>query len=123
MLLSNCPFDEIKRINLDFRSRSSVNLAKILAKNYWKKEGNRYVRLTKEIYGPRQLKEHVYREDTGLGCATRARLITEKGRRLGDNVRIIENDDFAMDIHTEFDLWIADKILRERPEFGQYKIQ
>jgi chorismate dehydratase len=38
MLLSNCPFDEIKRINLDFRSRSSVNLAKILAKNYWKKE-------------------------------------------------------------------------------------
>jgi chorismate dehydratase len=38
MLLSNCPFDKIKRINLDFRSRSSVNLAKILAKNYWKRE-------------------------------------------------------------------------------------
>jgi Predicted periplasmic solute-binding protein len=38
MLLSNCPFDKIMRINLDFRSRSSVNLAKILAKNYWKKE-------------------------------------------------------------------------------------
>ncbi|MCX6327179.1 MAG: menaquinone biosynthesis protein [Bacteroidia bacterium] len=38
MLLSNCPFDEIQTINLDYRSRSSVNLAKILAKNYWKKE-------------------------------------------------------------------------------------
>jgi len=38
MLLSNCPFDKIKRINLDFRSQSSVNLAKILAKNYWKRE-------------------------------------------------------------------------------------
>jgi chorismate dehydratase len=38
MLLSNCPFDEIKRINLDFRSRSSVNLVKILAKNCWKKK-------------------------------------------------------------------------------------
>jgi chorismate dehydratase len=38
MLLSNCPFDEIKKVNLDYRSRSSVNLARILAKNAWKKE-------------------------------------------------------------------------------------
>ena len=38
MLLSNCPLAEITRINLDYRSRSSVNLARILAKNAWKKE-------------------------------------------------------------------------------------
>jgi len=38
MLLSNCPFEKIKTINLDYRSRSSVNLARILAKNSWKKE-------------------------------------------------------------------------------------
>ena len=38
MLLSNYPFEEIRAINLDYRSRSSVNLAKILAKNSWKKE-------------------------------------------------------------------------------------
>jgi len=38
MLLSNCLFDEIQNINLDYRSRSSVNLVKILAKNLWKKE-------------------------------------------------------------------------------------
>ena len=38
MLLSNCPFDEIQTINLDYRSRSSVILAKILAKNFWKRE-------------------------------------------------------------------------------------
>lgn len=38
MLLSNCPFNEIKKINLDFRSRSSVNLARILAKNSWKRD-------------------------------------------------------------------------------------
>jgi chorismate dehydratase len=38
MLLSNCQFDEIHNINLDYRSRSSVNLVKILAKNLWKKE-------------------------------------------------------------------------------------
>jgi chorismate dehydratase len=38
MLLSNCPFEEIKDIYLDYRSRSSVNLTKVLAKNSWKKE-------------------------------------------------------------------------------------
>jgi chorismate dehydratase len=38
MLLSNCPFDEIKKVYLDYRSRSSVNLSKVLAKNSWKKE-------------------------------------------------------------------------------------
>jgi len=38
MLLSNCPFEEIKTINLDYRSRSSATLAKILAKNAWSRE-------------------------------------------------------------------------------------
>jgi chorismate dehydratase len=38
MLLSNCSLDEIQTVNLDYRSLSSVNLAKILAKNSWKRE-------------------------------------------------------------------------------------
>jgi chorismate dehydratase len=38
MLLSNCPFGSIKAINLDYRSKSSVNLTRVLAKNMWKKE-------------------------------------------------------------------------------------
>jgi chorismate dehydratase len=38
MLLSNCPFEEIATVYLDYRSRSSVNLSKVLAKNYWRKE-------------------------------------------------------------------------------------
>ena len=38
MLLSNCPFEEIKNIYLDYRSRSSVTLSKVLAKNSWKRE-------------------------------------------------------------------------------------
>lgn len=38
MLLSNCPFNEIESIYLDYRSRSSVNLSKVLAKNSWKRE-------------------------------------------------------------------------------------
>jgi chorismate dehydratase len=40
LLLSNCPFEEIETIFLDYRSRSSVNLTKVLAKNYWRKEFN-----------------------------------------------------------------------------------
>ena len=38
MLLSNCLFEEIETIYLDYRSRSSVNLTKVLAKNSWKRE-------------------------------------------------------------------------------------
>jgi chorismate dehydratase len=38
MLLSNCPFDDIESIYLDYRSRSSVNLTKVLAKYSWKRE-------------------------------------------------------------------------------------
>lgn len=40
MLLSNCAFEDIKTINLDYRSRSSVNLTKVLAQYKWKKEFN-----------------------------------------------------------------------------------
>ena len=38
MLLSNCDFRDIEAINLDYRSKSSVNLTRVLAKNMWKKE-------------------------------------------------------------------------------------
>ena len=38
MLLSPSPFDEINTIYLDYRSLTSVNLTRILAKNYWKRE-------------------------------------------------------------------------------------
>jgi chorismate dehydratase len=38
MLLSNSTFDDINTIYLDYRSRSSVNLTKVLAKNSWKKD-------------------------------------------------------------------------------------
>ncbi len=40
MLLSNCPFEDIETIYLDYRSLSSVNLTKVLAKNSWKKDFN-----------------------------------------------------------------------------------
>lgn len=38
LLLSNCRFDEIETVYLDYRSRSSVALSKVLAKNFWNRE-------------------------------------------------------------------------------------
>ncbi len=38
MLLSNCSLDNVHSINLDYRSLSSVSLARILAKHAWKKK-------------------------------------------------------------------------------------
>lgn len=38
MLLSNTPFEEIKKVHLDYRSVSSINLVKILARELWKRE-------------------------------------------------------------------------------------
>jgi len=38
MLLSNSPVGEIEKIYLDYRSKSSVALARVLAMNWWKKE-------------------------------------------------------------------------------------
>jgi chorismate dehydratase len=48
MLLSNCTFGDIKNIYLDYRSRSSVSLTKVLAKNSWKREF-RWINTTKEF--------------------------------------------------------------------------
>jgi chorismate dehydratase len=38
MLLSNCPFEDVETIYLDYRSRTSVNLSKVLARNWWKRD-------------------------------------------------------------------------------------
>ena len=56
LLLSNCSFEDIKTINLDYRSRSSVNLVKILAKNAWKREF--LWRATDESFNFREIPEN-----------------------------------------------------------------
>jgi chorismate dehydratase len=38
LMLSNCHFEEIETVYLDYRSRSSVTLSKVLAKNFWIRE-------------------------------------------------------------------------------------
>ena len=66
-------------------------------------------------YSSRQIKKPIVREDTGLACASRTYLWRE-GKRIGDNVEIITNDDdfTGIDIHTEEDLKLADYAMQIR---------
>jgi CMP-N-acetylneuraminic acid synthetase len=106
--------ETVKRL-LDDPTLESAFVAYKTHKNFWRKKDGQFVRMAPDLaYGPRQKKEPVYREDTGLACATRAWLI-KAGKRLGDRVDIIVNDDDAssIDIHNEFDFWLADRVLSQ----------
>ena len=86
-------------------------------KNYWQRSGGAYERTTPFTgYGPRQKKDPVFREDTGLGCATRSYVIKES-RRLGDKVKLLEKEYDFFDIHNEFDFWLVEQIIlnKKRP--------
>ncbi len=87
-------------------------------KNFWEQQENgSWVRLRPwmAVYASRQIRRAVVREDTGLACASRAWLWRE-GRRIGDRVAIIVNDDTftGIDIHEEDDLLLAQAALRIR---------
>ncbi|MEQ8814156.1 MAG: acylneuraminate cytidylyltransferase family protein [Thalassobaculum sp.] len=64
------------------------------------------------VYGPRQTRTPLFREDTGIASALRAGLIRQ-GLRTGDRAEIIEISDTAsgIDIHDEFDFYLAEKAL------------
>lgn len=105
--------DTVIKILLDNPAIDSAFVAYPTHKNFWRKDANGYVRLAADLsYGPRQTREPLYREDTGLACATRAAVI-KQGKRLGERVAIVPNKDdaSAIDIHTEFDFWLAEQVL------------
>ena len=80
-------------------------------KNFWEQQDDgSWVRLREWMsdYSSRQVRRFVVREDTGLACASRAKLWRE-GKRIGDKVDIIINDDdfTGIDIHHLEDLELA----------------
>lgn len=106
--------DCVERLASD-EALDSVFSAYKTHKNFWRRTPAGWGRLAPELaYAPRQIREPLYREDTGIACATRAPII-RSGRRVGDSVEIIASDDprTAIDIHDEFDLWLAEKIITE----------
>jgi len=87
-------------------------------KNFWERQDDgswQRLRSWMAIYGSRQVRRSIVREDTGLACASRAWLWRE-GRRIGDRVDIIENDDdfTSIDIHNLEDLRLAQAALALR---------
>lgn len=107
--------DQVIRALLEDPAVDTAFVAHPTHKNFWRRSGEGYNRLAPDLsHGPRQTREPLFREDTGLACATRAAVI-KAGRRIGDRVAIVPNTDEAssIDIHTEFDFWLAERILVE----------
>ncbi len=117
--------DKTIKALLDDESLDSVFVGKPTHKKYWRLENNRYVRVTNKRYMTRQESAEkelllFFREDTGIACATRISVI-KNGERVGENVKIIVNDDdnTDIDIHDKRDLWLAKQILlKEKKEKG-----
>ena len=92
-------------------SLESCFMAQKTTKNYWelnsKNEYKRILPWMKE-YSNRQVRQSIFREDTGRACASRSYLWRE-GKRIGDKVHILVNDDSftSIDIHNQDDLKLA----------------
>tara|TARA_B110000977_G_C11069517_1_gene489069 strand:+ start:1816 stop:2541 length:726 start_codon:yes stop_codon:yes gene_type:complete len=88
----------------------SVFSGHLTHKNFWEFKNNKWIRLKKNMkkYSSRQQKKPIIREDTGVACASRAKL-WRSGKRIGDNIEIIQNDDTftSIDIHNTLDLKLA----------------
>mgnify|MGYP003114640455 CR=1 FL=1 len=87
-------------------------------KNFWVQEDDgSWTRVFDwmAIYGPRQTRKPLFREDTGIASALRSELI-RAGRRTGDKAEIIQIDDTAsgIDIHDAFDFHLAETALEWR---------
>ena len=107
--------ERVVKILLDDPTVDSAFIARPTHKNFWRRDGRGYVRLAADIgYGPRQTREPLYREETGLACATRAALV-KQGKRIGQHVALVPHDEevCSIDIHTEFDLWMVERVLLE----------
>ena len=102
------------RALIDDETIDTAFIGYIEHKNYWKKCDDVFVRFDNRGHFPRQKKEHIFREDTGLACATRGALLKNE-IRIGSKVCIIPNDETAsfIDLHNEFDFWLAEKVVTE----------
>lgn len=106
--------DAVRRLQNDL-SLESVFAGYGTHKNYWhRNDQGAYERILPwmSTYSSRQIRQTIWREDTGLASASRASLWRE-GRRIGDKVEIISNGltETAIDIHDEFDLFLAEKAI------------
>lgn len=102
----------IKRI-LNNKKIDCAFMAYKTHKNFWiKNSRGKPDRVNKKKYDTvRQNRSSIYREDTGLACASKRKIILA-GKRIGGNVEIVphEYDLGSIDIHDLKQLKIAEKI-------------
>ena len=84
-------------------------------KNYWfenKKNNWKRILPSMKEYSSRQIKKPIYREDTGLACASRS-FLWRKGKRIGNKVKLLinNNQETNIDIHSKYDLYVAKKTI------------
>ena len=104
-------------------SLESVFVADKTHKNFWyRNDAGEWQRVFDwmAVYGPRQTRTPLFREDTGLASAIRSSLIRQ-GRRTGHKVEFIEIDDTAsgIDIHNAFDFHLAQTALNYFEQHGE----
>jgi CMP-N,N'-diacetyllegionaminic acid synthase len=92
-------------------------------KNYWRnpEEPERLLPLSDL---PRQNKPAIYREDTGLACATRFHTLQAHGR-IGHSPAIVaHHEEYAkIDIHTAEDLWLAEAVMQRHAHEQRFAFQ
>ncbi len=98
---------------LDDPSLDSAFAGFMTHKNYWIESNNIVKKISPvlESSKPRQQKNPVFREDTGIALASRANVFLS-GRRIGDNPKIIPYSSFhsTIDIHSKDDFEFAELI-------------
>ena len=106
--------------NSDYESYFSASPT---TKNYWESKGSEFNRVLDwmSVYGSRQNRQSIFREDTGRGCVSRSQLWREE-RRIGNHVWIEKDEDIRanLDIHTALDLKIASMVLQELGDYPLY---
>ena len=95
----------------------SVFVAYETHKNFWEFKNGKWKRIKTWMknYSSRQVRNKLYREDTGLFSISKSNL-WRNGKRIGDNVDIIINDDdlSSVDIHEKKDLELANLIIKNK---------
>jgi len=94
-------------------------------KNFWEQqEDGTWIRVRDWMkeYSSRQIRRTIVREDTGIASVSRAWLWRD-GRRIGDKVLILVNDDdfTGIDIHHEEDLQLANCAIKIRSDLNSTK--
>jgi len=103
-----------KAVNILKKNKSIESCFSVRAthKNFWhKNKSGDFKRIlgSMKYYSSRQIKNPIFREDTGIICASRAYL-WRKGRRIGDKVKILlNNNPIDIDIHDEYDIFLVRK--------------